>query len=294
MTSGGAGLSMYHISPQKVAAGVYIEPEPKISFRRGASLVKVELGKVHGLKGRRVDWRRGMIKEFSKQSRRRMLRLVASLKRSVSPVFMTLTYPDIFPDDPKIWKKDLDDFFKRLLRRFPHAVGLWRLERKKRKTGVNSGKVAPHFHILVYNAAYIALLGWVSRAWFEVVGSGDPKHLNAGTRVEPVRSVRGVLYYTSKYICKAENDSMPGIGRAWGIVGREDLPGIQGEFQVLHIGGKAAMMILRMMHRRGAQLYRRGRYIGRRKIPRGGMAYTLICDAEFWYTALPKIQSLAG
>lgn len=294
MTFLGAGLSMYHISPQKVWVEDVFPVKPRITFRRGASLAKVDLGKIQGLQGRRVDWRRGTINSFSKQSRRRMLRLVASLKRSERPVFMTLTYPDIFPEDPKIWKKHLDSFFKRFLRRFPHAVLIWRLERKERQTGLNSGKIAPHFHILAYNAPYIVILEWLSRAWYQVVGSGDLRHFNAGTRVEPVRSVNGILYYTSKYICKAENDVLEGIGRAWGVVNREELEGIQGEFQVVELDPKTAMIILRYMRRRGSELYKKGRYIGRRKVPKWGTAYTLICDSEFWFNALPKIQSLSS
>lgn len=293
MTFEGAGLSMYHISPQKPPGRVF-SAEPKVKFRRGASLISCELGKPRGGVGKRHSWKRGVIKSFSKGSRRRILRLVASLKRSIPPVFVTLTYPDKFPENPREWKKHLDSFFKRLLRRYPRAVVVWKLERKKRKTGVNKGEIAPHGHLLVYGAAFLSLLKWVSKAWYEVVGSGDLKHFNAGTSVEAVRSVRGVLYYTSKYICKQENDVLEGIGRTWGVVGREELPGIQGEFQVVELDYKTALTILRYMRHKGSELYKKGRYIGRRKIPKWGVKYTLIGDAEFWYAKLPEIQKQAN
>jgi hypothetical protein len=220
--------------------------------------------------------------------------MLASIKRSFVPVFCTMTYPDIFPDDPRVWKKHLDRFFKRLIRKFPNAVVIWRLERKKRKTGVNKGKLAPHFHFLAYNVPYFAILGWMAGAWYESVGSGDPRHFNAGTGVEQVRSVNGVMYYTSKYISKAENLELEGIGRIWGVIGRSELPNLQGEYEVIELDPKSAMMILRYMRRRGSELYKKGRYIGRRKVPGWGVKYTLICDSEFWYNALPKIQSLAA
>ena len=232
---GTSGLSMYHISPKKNFRSNLAEPEPRMNFRRGASLVSCELGKTRGTRGKRHDWSRGAITYFSKGSRRRILRLVASLKRSVLPVFCTLTYPDIFPQEPKIWKKHLDVLFKRLLRRYPKAIVIWRLERKARKSGENIGEIAPHDHLLVYGVPYVSLLHWLSQAWYEVVGSGDPRHLLAGTRVELVRSVGGVLHYTSKNICKAENAELEGIGRMWGIVGRSELPGIQGEFEVVEL-----------------------------------------------------------
>ena len=290
MTSEGLGLSMYHISPQKPSGQVF-EVAPKIKFRRGASLVSCELGKIQGGFGKKHTWTRGVIKSFSKGSRRRVLRLVASLKRAIAPVFVTLTYPDYFPENPQEWKKHLDSFFKRVLRRYPQAIVIWRLERKQRKTGDNIGEIAPHFHLLVYKVPYLSLLKWVSGAWYEVVKSEDPRHFNAGTRVEPVRSVRGVLYYTSKYICKQENDILEGIGRTWGIVGRDELPGIQGEFQVIELDYKTALTVLRYMRHKGSEFYKKGRYIGRRKIPKWGVKYTLIGDSEFWYSALPKIQN---
>jgi len=291
MSSEGAGLSMYHISPQKVTGGGVFYPEPKISFRRGASLVSCQLGVAKGGRGRGHAWVRGEIENFSKGSRRRVLRLVASLKRSAVPLFCALTYPDLFEPNPRMWKKHLDSFFKRVLRKYPHAVIVWRLEPKRRKTGVNAGNIAPHFHFLAYNIPYYSFLGWLSGAWYEVVKSGDPKHFNAGTRVEPVRSVRGVLYYTSKYICKAENIPLPGWGRFWGVVNREELPKVQGEFEVVQLDERTALQVLRYMRRLGSMCYKRGRYIGRRKIPGWGAKYTLICDSEFWYKTLPKIAS---
>jgi len=292
---------MYHISPQKIPDGQFLAPKPKIRIYRGASLVSCELGKPRGQKGKRHDWRRGQITGFSKQSRRRVLRLVSTLRRTVAPVFVTLTYPDLFPADPRTWKIQLDNLFKRLVRSWPGAVVIWRMEAKPRQTGVNTGKIAPHFHLLVYGVPYLALLTWIPRSWYEVVGSGDPRHFNAGTRVEQVRKVEGVLYYTSKYICKAENYPLPGWGRFWGIVGRKPdkqgtggLKAIQGDVELEELDEKTAMMVLRYMRRRGSELWHKGRYIGRRKVPGWGTKYTLICNAEFWVNALPKIKNLAN
>jgi hypothetical protein len=283
------GLSMYHISPRKSTSGEVFAPEPKVTFWRGASLVSCQLGVPKGGRGRSHVWTRGDIHKFSKGSRRRVLRLISTLRRTSVPVFCTLTYPDIFPDDPGLWKKHLDNFFKRLLRKYPSAVIVWRMEAKARKSGENTGMIAPHFHLLAYNVEYFSLLTWLPRAWFEVVKSGDPRHYNAGTRVERVRSVNGVLYYTSKYICKAENLDLPGWGRYWGIVNRRELPGIRGEFEVVEVEAETALTVLRYMRRLGSMCYKKGRYIGRRKVPGWGAKYTLICDAEFWYKTLPKI-----
>jgi len=166
---------------------------------------------------------------------------------------------------------------------------MWRMEAKVRKSGENQGKIAPHYHLLVWNVPYLCLLSWIPSGWFEVVGSGDPRHYNAGTRVEAVRSVKGVIYYTNKYICKAENFNLPGWGRYWGMINRQDLPGIQGEFEVIELDYKTAKTVLRYMRHLGSMCYKRGRYIGRRKVPGHNIKYTLTCDAEFWYKTLPKM-----
>jgi hypothetical protein len=310
-----AGLSMYHIPPQAGAIfteppGMVDQPQPyngwgekklpkaKVTFRRKASLVACDLGQPQRCKGKRHEWMRGKIKEFSKGARRRALRLVASLRREIRPTFATLTYPDLFDTDPRRWKRDLEALFKRILHRWPAAVIIWKMEPKERKTGQNKGNIAPHFHLLIYNVPWTYLVHWMGRAWWEVVGSGNPDHLAAGTRVEAVRSVRGVLNYTAKYICKSESANLPGWGRYWGVVNRQPgegngggLPALQGKIEVIELDPEAAKIVLRYMRHLGGMIYdKRGKYIGRRKVPKWGTKYTLICDAEFWYEKLPGVS----
>ncbi len=147
------------------------------------------------------------------------MRWIASLDRRrivALPLFVTLTYPGSLVPDGRASKAHLKAFCKRLLRRWPGACVLWRVERQKRG--------APHYHLLVLGVRFIPH-GWVSRAWFEVVGSGDPAHLAAGTEVRAVRSWRGVMSYVGKYLAKLEAEgSEDELGRIWGIVGRDNLP----------------------------------------------------------------------
>jgi hypothetical protein len=70
-----------------------------------------------------------------------------------------------------------------------------------------------------------AFRGWISRAWFEVVGSESLDHLAAGTNVEEMRSWHGVMSYTSKYIAKEDTDKLPeGVGRMWGCINADGIP----------------------------------------------------------------------
>ena len=68
---------------------------------------------------------------------------------------------------------------------------------------------------------------WLAASWFKVVGSGDEKHLRAGTSVERVRSFRGVMSYCGKKYLGKEVRLPRGwgnVGRFWGVVGRKNLP----------------------------------------------------------------------
>lgn len=195
--------------------------EPKLILRLGGSLAQVKTG----LGGAIGGGARGEVTGFSSASRRRLMRLIASLDRKARPIFVTMTYPDVFPSDLSKWKRDIDVFGKRMARKYGDDAGfLWRIEFKERKSGKSKGEIAPHFHILVYGAPYRDLLAWVGPAWWGVVGSGNEAHRVAGTRVERIHSWGGIMRYVGKYIAKDEDYPKDWKGRVWGIVGRERLP----------------------------------------------------------------------
>jgi hypothetical protein len=76
---------------------------------------------------------------------------------------------------------------------------------------------APHYHLLASNQVPKEE---IAERWYRIVGSGDEKHLRAGTRVESIRS-KGHLYgYVSTYIRKSGQKQLPvgyeEVGRFWG------------------------------------------------------------------------------
>ena len=175
--------------------------------------------------------KRGKVSRFSRASRRRFMTTLNSLDRLAlpcMPIFVTLTYPAVFSDDPRQWKLHLEEMRRRLLRKYPDAIGFWKLEPQKRG--------APHFHLLILCVPLIDK-EWVSAEWYDVVGSGDEKHLAAGTNVERVRSWNGVNHYASKYLGKVpEGVNWPeNVGRWWGVIGRKKLK----EFIRIHRQGLA-------------------------------------------------------
>lgn len=248
--------------------------EPKLILRLGGSLSQVKTGLGGGLGG----GERGVVTGFSAASRRRLMRLIASLERGERPVFVTMTYPDVFPDELDKWKRDIDVFGKRLARRHPHAAFLWRIEFKERKSGTSTGKIAPHFHLLVYGVGYRDLLGWVSRAWWGVVGSGDKDHLRVGTRVELIWSWGGIMRYVGKYIAKEDSYPKDWQGRVWGIVGRARLPW-------------AVEVIISLTEEQSIKLVRLGRKMIRAKGRTFSHGLTWIVNAE---RVLDYLEFLVG
>lgn len=132
-------------------------------------------------------------------------------------LFITLTYPGEWSHDARVWKRDLDKFGKRFARKYPKAACVWKLEpQPKRK--------APHYHGIVTGVRFIDR-EWLSKAWYEVVGSRDNRHRRAGTQVQLVQSHRGVISYAAKYTAKPQ--ALPADwqepGRWWGVIGRDNL-----------------------------------------------------------------------
>lgn len=162
---------------------------------------------------------RGAVGAFNRRSRGRLLQWLGSIDRralQLLPLFVTLTYPATWPDDPATWKRHLEAFAKRVRRRYPGAAIVWRLEPQRRG--------APHFHLLVFGVRYLDPRGEVA-AWWNAILDGGADHLAAGTRVERVQSWRGVMHYASKYLAKhGDGEGFEGVGRHWGVIGREALP----------------------------------------------------------------------
>ncbi len=175
--------------------------------------------------------KRGRIKEFSRKSRQRILRLLSTIDMSKiigRPIFLTLTYPATYSNDYKDWKRDINVFFKRLYRFNPYLSAIWKLEFQKRG--------APHYHIMIFNTdpfrRYInhkALSTLIALYWYEIVGSNDEKHLKAGINYQPVSTYKAVRGYISKYVAKEATEEEAEImhkfvGRYYGTHNKEALP----------------------------------------------------------------------
>jgi hypothetical protein len=244
-----AGLLSADIDPLSTA-----HKTPFIEWCDGASVLKVSKAEEHMQVG---GGKRGIVKSFSMASRRRLMQTIGKVKRDADlPCFVTLTYPNLFPD-PKSSKRHLEIFLKRLKRKFSSVGLIWKLEPQERG--------APHYHMLVWGVAQDDLFQFVPFAWYEIAGGGDDKHLSfhlgllQGSRpcVELVRSFKGVWSYASKYLGKTFEVSgwnSVDTGRFWAVVNRSNIP--FGEVKISEISYSMAVHVMRYQ-KRFAKLKRR-------------------------------------
>jgi hypothetical protein len=170
---------------------------------------------------------RERVRGFSRTSRTNLLRRLASINRTVFKgfrgrmIFVTLTYPGEYPEDPKLCKRHLKALRKRLQREYKSFAAFWRLGIQKRG--------AWHFLLLLFVGPSLGPVGelrrFISSAWYEVTGKVSEGHLRAGTRVETIRKWKQATSYLERYLAKPE-EFPEGLqtGRIWGVWNEELLP----------------------------------------------------------------------
>lgn len=192
---------------------------------------------------RRGGGGRGVVSGFSAASRRRLIHLASMWNYEGQHMhFLTLTYPGVYAEDWRVWKRDLKVFKQWLERALSSlAGGLWRAELQKRG--------APHYHLLIATATRICsckaerrmqrndkgkmvekqvhakdcrlrlFRARIAQKWAETVkrgyvnAGGDreayevhyQRNIAAGTQVETVDSRRQLMAYVSKYVAKCES-----------------------------------------------------------------------------------------
>ncbi len=241
--------------------------KPSVSWVAGASIFKTS----QGSDGEKVGGGlRGSIAGFSSDSRRRLMCVIASIRRDADlPSFVTLTYPNKFPS-PAESKRHLKIFCQRLKYFFPSVSAIWKLEPQDRG--------APHYHLLVWGVSQHDLFSFTVNAWYEIAGDGDNNHLlfhmgllkDSKPCVSQVRSWRGVWSYASKYLGKSFDVAGwhdKWTGRFWGYVNHDLIP--FGEFCTIDLSSHSVFHVMRYQKR----------FSGRRVFKKG---YTLFCDADQW------------
>jgi hypothetical protein len=170
---------------------------------------------------------RDRVRGFSRESRTNLLRRLASINRGAFKafkgrmIFVTLTYPKQYPEDPELCKRHLKALRKRLQREYKSFAAFWRL-------GIQ-GRGAWHFHLLLFVGPSIGsvdeLRRFISSSWYEVTGKVSEGHLCTGTRVEAVKRWKEATSYVERYMAKPEvfPEGLK-TGRIWGVWNEDLLP----------------------------------------------------------------------
>ncbi len=127
--------------------------------------------------------KRGEVTAWSARSRNRLVQ--AACEREFDGCgwcMVTLTYPGDWAavaPTPERSKRHLQAFRNRWTRRWGKPRAMWKLEFQQRG--------APHYHVLVQLPEGVdvrEMRAWVALAWYQIVRSGDERHLRAGTAVD--------------------------------------------------------------------------------------------------------------
>jgi hypothetical protein len=192
---------------------------------------------------------RSKVRGFSRASRWNLLRRLASINRDTfrafkgRMIFVTLTYPHEYPEDPDICKRHLKALRKRLQRMFGTFAAFWRLGIQRRG--------ALHLHLLLLVGSSFGpideLRRFISSSWYEVTGKVSEGHLRAGTRVEAVKRWKQVTSYVERYMAKPE-EFPEGLqtGRIWGVWNEDYLPV---RWETVEVSLKDAFRIRRIYRR---------------------------------------------
>jgi len=161
------------------------------------------------------DVGRGVVTNFTKGARLRMLKTIAKIDWGRVPfgVFITLTYPDTR------WETDYDNrtiqrsrFIRDLEKYLDREISvLWRTEWKKRQSGERKGEYAPHLHLMCLGTRFVCSK-WVRTAWRSILSVTGA----LATDVRGVSGAEGCGKYLAKYISKSSSlDNAAYLNRPW-------------------------------------------------------------------------------
>ena len=200
--AGGAYVQLYYSSTVELTSSIYPN-DTKFAFRSIMKPYQIKL------REKEKHRKRGKIAAYSEKSKRRYSFILRNTQKLWSHE-MEVGYPADFPMDGKKVKRDIKLLKDSLEREYPGICWTWRLGFQKRN--------APHVHFLTDR---LVDYKWLAGRWYEIVGSGDPKHLKAGTHVDKIKNVGMIINYMVTYMANDKETEVPegfeDVGRFWGV-----------------------------------------------------------------------------
>lgn len=216
-----------------LAAADSLAPVEPDRYLRADRLAELTLHDWIGDDDDQVDEHAGKVRGWSSRSRARMTRTLAAIDWTpllelpgTRPGMVTLTYPGdwllVAPSAEVVKRKHFEQLRVEFERRWKvPLVCAWKLEFQRRG--------APHLHLFAAIPCGAGFQSWLSATWYRIVGSGDFRHLMAGTGVDFGRGAkcsdpRRLAVYFAKhglFSAKDYQNDAPGewecTGRIWGV-----------------------------------------------------------------------------
>jgi len=220
-----------------------------------------------------------VVKEFSAFSRLHMRERFAALPwEECGPrlAMVTYTYPREFSTDGLLVRRHREAMKMRITRKWGPPKGAWVLEFQKRG--------APHLHTYVGlpDVPEDVFLAWAKRAWYEIVGSEDWRHLYQGVDVRRAfygraeENARRVADYFWRESGKLEQKQVPeeyvNVGRFWGYWGLR--PQVERTSISVHEWVEMRRLMLALLRHQPGQHAAKG--------PRGFDGMLLIAEDGYW------------
>ena len=192
--------------------------------------------------------KRGLVTEFSHKSRRRLQRVLATMKLSAVAYTMALTLPG--GDVALFEHAEVMEAFAKVSRRlsaskrFPGVSGFWKRELQSRG--------AIHYHLILYGLGNDGLRAefqsWMVKQWISFFASRltaqqHEHHRWWHMKPENMQLVRDFAGYFSKYLGK-DGEAGTLSGRWWGSFNKSLLP--KAARAQVQLQGKATVMIHRL------------------------------------------------
>ena len=292
-------------------------------YHKDGSAIKIQKTKRSWSRSaKQIDSRRGKITTFSRRARNRLLWLCASLDQSSlehKPLFLSLTYPSEviyvkkkkkmdkgivntpgrvaigLGDEPdvdiikvgditkEIYKRHIKAFRAVLMRKYPNAFAIVRIEHMDRKSGTQKGVIVCHLHIAVFNVRFIDFR-WVNKVWNRITTFGkDKMHLERGASVESAKDWGAVASYFSKtlaYVAKEADKKVEKkvreqnkwVGQHYAVWNKEEM-----QKHIKRVNGRLTDKEFYKIRRQLYQLYRAMR---RKKLIKGLESLEVVEDGE--------------
>lgn len=176
---------------------------------------------------------KGIIKEFSKKSRREFIKFLCKIPDKLS-LWQDVTFSDevmqVKSARKNVSNDTLNRFRRIVLEKYPSVKIVYKREWQQRISGKLVGEYIPHFHMFISDctitddSGFLDLAWELAKIWVDCTRTTEQKALKVAQHSNSYRLINDrdhAIKYATKYVSKPnENWTNESIGRSWGQIGK--------------------------------------------------------------------------